>query len=73
MLEGSKCEYGHKYEIAKVTDIRRVAGLKAGGVDIRYACKLDNKEVYMFLEEDRWFMERRNNSLSLVMRIVRLV
>jgi hypothetical protein len=52
-------EDGQEYEIAKVTDIRRAASLKAGGVGIRYTCKVHNKEVYIFLEEDRWFMERR--------------
>jgi hypothetical protein len=54
-------EDGHEYAIAKVTDIRRAASLKAGGAGIRYTCKVHNKEVYIFLEEDRWFMERRNN------------
>lgn len=52
-------EDGQEYEISKVTDIRRAASLKAGGVGIRYTCKVDNREVYLFWEEDRWFMERR--------------
>jgi len=52
-------EDGQEYEIAKVTDVRRAASLKAGGVGVRYSCKVNNKEVYLFLEEDRWFMEKR--------------
>lgn len=51
-------EDGQEYEISRVTDIRRAASLKAGGAGIRYTCKVENKEVYLFLEEDRWFMER---------------
>ncbi|CFX23572.1 Uncharacterized [Syntrophomonas zehnderi OL-4] len=53
-------EDGQEYEISKVTDIRRAASLKAGGTGIRYTCKVHNREVYLFLEEDRWFMERRD-------------
>ncbi len=52
-------EDGREYEIDRVTDIRRAASLKAGGAGIRYTCKVAGKEVYLFLEEDRWFMERK--------------
>ncbi|MEA1959968.1 MAG: hypothetical protein U9N81_01535 [Bacillota bacterium] len=52
-------EDGREYEIDRVTDIRRAASLKAGGIGIRYTCRVCQKEVYLFLEEDRWFMERR--------------
>jgi hypothetical protein len=52
-------ENGREYEIEKVVDIRRAASMKAGGTGIRYTCKVQNKEVYLFLEEDRWFMERK--------------
>lgn len=51
-------EDGRRFEIDKVIDIRRAASLKAGGTGIRYTCKVYNKEVYLFFEEDRWFMER---------------
>lgn len=52
-------EDGREYEINRVTDIRRAASLKAGGIGIRYTCRVGNREVYLFLEEDRWFMERK--------------
>lgn len=29
---------GHVYEIQRVTDVRRAASLKAGGVGMRYTC-----------------------------------
>ncbi|NLB52197.1 MAG: hypothetical protein GX808_04575 [Syntrophomonadaceae bacterium] len=54
-------EDGREYEIDRVTDIRRAASLKAGGTGIRYTCKVRGKEVYLFLEEDRWFMERKGD------------
>ena len=54
-------EDGREYEIDRVTDIRRAASLKAGGMGIRYTCRVAGKEVYLFLEEDRWFMERKGD------------
>jgi len=56
-------EDGSTYEVDKVTDVRRAASLKAGGVGIRYSVRVRNRPTYMFLEDDhgvsRWFMERR--------------
>lgn len=52
-------EDGREYEIERVTEIRRAASLKAGGTGMRYTCKVSGNEVYLFLEEDRWFMERK--------------
>jgi len=51
-------EDGARYKIESVTDMRRAASLKAGGVGMRYTVTVRGKETYMFLEEDRWFMER---------------
>ena len=53
-------EDGREYAIDRVTDIRRAASLKAGGTGIRYTCKVAGQQVYLFLEDDRWFMERRD-------------
>lgn len=53
-------EDGHKYEVQKVTDIRPAASLKAGGAGIRYTILIDNKETYLFFEEDKWFVEGKN-------------
>jgi len=56
-------EDGHLYKIDKVIDVRRAASTKAGGVGLRYTVRIQNKDVFMFLEEtggvDRWFMERK--------------
>jgi len=53
-------EDGRKYEIERVLDITRAASLKAGGTGIRYTCMVHGHETYLFLEEDRWFMERKD-------------
>lgn len=50
-------EDGRKFEIDKILDIRRAASLKAGGCGIRYICMAHGKQVTLFLEEDRWFIE----------------
>ena len=48
---------GTVFFIDKVLDIRKAASLKAGGAGIRYACRINNRETYIFLEENRWFVE----------------
>ena len=52
-------EDGHRYEINKVLDVRRAASLKAGGAGIRYTVRIGRRETFLFLEENRWFVERR--------------
>lgn len=52
-------EDGHEYDIDRVKDIRRAASTRAGGVGMRYTCLVEGKEVYLYLEEDKWFMERK--------------
>ena len=48
---------GRKFGIDRVTDVRYAASLKAGGAGIRYTCRIKNHEKYLFLEENRWFIE----------------
>ena len=50
-------EDGTVYEIDRVLDSRPAASLKAGGVGIRFTCRILNKETYLFKEDDRWFVE----------------
>lgn len=52
-----KLEDGRSFDIDKVTDIRRAASLKAGGQGTRYRCRISGKETYLWLEEDKWFVE----------------
>ena len=48
---------GRSFEIDRVTDVRYAASLKAGGAGIRYTCRIKAQEKYLFLEENRWFIE----------------
>lgn len=52
-------EDGKEFEIDEVLDIRRAASLKAGGAGIRYTIRIGDRRTYLFLEEDKWFVERR--------------
>ncbi len=52
-----KWEDGALYYVDRVLDVRRAASLKAGGTGIRYTCRIAGKERYLFLEEDKWFVE----------------
>lgn len=52
-------EDGKEFEIDRIVDIRRAASLKAGGAGIRYTVMIGGHQTYLFLEEDRWFVERR--------------
>ena len=52
-------EDGKVYEIDKVLDKRRAASLKAGGIGMRYTCRILGRESYLFYEEPRWFVEAK--------------
>ncbi len=52
-------EDGTVYQIDRVTNVCRAASLKAGGAGIRYTCMISGKLTYLFLEEDRWFVEAK--------------
>ena len=49
-------DVGRKYEIDRVLDVRRAASLKAGGIGIRYTCRILGKERYLYLDEDKWYV-----------------
>jgi hypothetical protein len=50
-------EDGRKFEIDRVFEHKNAASLKVGGQGIRYRCRVMGKEVYMFYENGKWFME----------------
>jgi hypothetical protein len=53
---------GRKFPIDRVTDVRYASSLKAGGAGIRYTCRIAGKERYLFLEEQRWFVDAKEKS-----------
>ena len=50
-------EDGRVFSVDKILDVRRAASLKAGGVGMRYICKIGGKRVALFDDEGQWFME----------------
>ena len=50
-------EDGSSYFRDKILDVRPAASLKAGGAGIRYTCRINMTEKFLFLEESRWFVE----------------
>ncbi len=52
---------GRRYTIDRVTDVCRAASLKAGGAGVRYTCIVMEREILLFYENDRWFIERRKH------------
>ncbi len=51
-------EDGRVFAIDKVLDIRKAASLKAGGIGIRYVCRIRGKTVLLFNDNGLWFMEK---------------
>ncbi len=49
---------GRVFEIDKVKDIRMAPALKAGGLGMRYTCRIMGKEFYLFCDGEKWFVER---------------
>ena len=55
---------GKVYEIDRILDMRPAASLKAGGAGIRYTCQIMGKQTYIWLEENRWFVEAKGQPIS---------
>lgn len=53
-------EDGSVFEIDKILDTCRAASLKAGGQGIRYTCRINGHQTFLFYEEPRWFVEGKN-------------
>ena len=48
-----------KFDIDKIKDIRYASSLKAGGAGIRYTCMIKGMERYLFLKDNRWFVDSK--------------
>jgi hypothetical protein len=57
-------EDGMIFEIDKIIDVRPCASLKAGGAGIRYTCMVQGHEKYIWLEENKWFVEAKSDKLD---------
>jgi len=51
---------GSRYEIDKVTEVKRAVSLAAGGCGLRYTCRINGHSSFLFYgDEGRWFVEGR--------------
>lgn len=51
-------EDGRIYQIDRLTDCRRCASLKVGGIGLRYTCLIRGQQKYLYYEENgKWFLE----------------
>lgn len=48
---------GRSFPIERITDVRYASSPRSGGAGIRYTCRIMTKEKYLFLDENRWFVE----------------
>lgn len=49
---------GMRYAVDKIMQVVPAASLKSGGVGIRYTCRIQNQYRYLFLEDNKWFVEK---------------
>ncbi len=57
-------EDGTLFSVDRVLDIRQAAATKAGGCGLRYTIRIRGKQTYLFLDEDRWFVEANDKKQS---------
>ncbi|NLM52800.1 MAG: hypothetical protein GX197_08295 [Firmicutes bacterium] len=50
---------GRRFPVDRVLEIRQACSLKAGGHGTRFTCRVCNKIIYLFYDQNgRWFVER---------------
>ena len=52
-------EDGRSFEVDRLLDVRWASARDAGGPGMRYTCRVRGKQVYLFEDEGRWFVEAR--------------
>ena len=50
-------EDGRRFDVDQIIDIRKCASLKSGGRGLRYTCRIRDKTLFLFREDDIWFWE----------------
>ena len=50
-------EDGRVFEIDRILDARMAPAMVAGGLGMRYICRIRGKVVKLFNDEGKWFME----------------
>ena len=52
-------EDGREFRVDRVLEMRPSASLKSGGCGTRYTCRIRGREVYLFIDGKKWFVERK--------------
>jgi hypothetical protein len=56
-------ENGLEYKVDRVYDCKKAVSLKVGGQGLRFRCRVLGKEVFLFYEDGRWFMEGKDDEV----------
>ncbi|MDR1642683.1 MAG: hypothetical protein LBC41_00155 [Clostridiales bacterium] len=51
-------EDGRSFSIDQISGVRKCASIKSGGRGVRYTCRIRDRWLYLFREDDTWFWER---------------
>ena len=54
---GIQWEDGRMSSIDRVIDVRKAATIKEGAKGLRYTCRVKGKQMYLFSEDDTWYVE----------------
>lgn len=54
-------EDGRRFCVDYIKEVKPAASFRAGGAGIRYRCLFNGAERYLFLEDNRWFVEKPRN------------
>ena len=53
-------EDGRAFDVDRLMDVRRAAATKAGGQGVRYTCRIRGREIHLFEDDGRWFVEAKD-------------
>ncbi|WP_026073779.1 hypothetical protein [Acetivibrio cellulolyticus] len=54
---GIRWDDGRMSSIDRVIDVRKNDSLKAGSKGVRYTCRIKGKQMYLYSEDDKWYVE----------------
>ncbi|HIT01154.1 MAG TPA: hypothetical protein IAA59_13080 [Candidatus Faecaligallichristensenella faecipullorum] len=52
-----RVEDGETVRIDRILEVREAPSLKMGGQGTRYTCRVGARELYLFHDRDKWFVE----------------
>ena len=57
-------EDGRAFAVDRVLDVRRAASTKIGGGGLRFTVRIAGRQRYLFLDDNRWFVEGRAEQME---------